>query len=187
MTRTDAAPRISPESEAETLATFGTDGLWIGRHDADHDLLVFDPAESDPSAPLLSLYSLTQHRARSFTRSTVAARIHPLTDVSDRTRAEEDYARRALLREEVLSGERAARMNRVRDGVIAAHRRFMQAMGLDYAGVRDTAPGHKNGRRTKCHACRIALDDFAGTVCVTCDGVLCSCGACACGRAAPGS
>jgi hypothetical protein len=162
---------------------FGEGGLWIGQHAADQDILVFDPAESDVNASVISLYSLTHHRTRSFPRATVLDRIHPLEDELAFARARKDYEQRATLRaahEEVMAEERTEQMSRQREPVLAAHRRYIESLGLDYQGERETPANHRPGRRSKCHACGIALDDFAGVVCVICDGVLCSCGACAC-------
>ncbi len=172
------------EKRTEKHEAFGGGRLWIGQHDGDQDLLVFDPSEADPHADVLSLYSLTQHRIRSFPRATVLTRIPALTDELGRARAKRDYARRASLRithEQALAAARIERRNRQRSGVIAAHRRYIESLGLEYQGERETPADHRPGRRTKCHACGIALDDFAGAVCGICNRVLCSCGACACG------
>lgn len=166
---------------------FGGGSLWIGQHATDHDILVFDPSEADPCADVLSLYSLTQHRMRRFPRATVMHRIHPLTDEIGHARAKKDYATRAPLRaahEEARAAERDEQRVRQRDDVLAAHRRYVDALGVTYQGVRESGVGRRGRHRTKCAACGLALDDFAGSVCGSCDGVLCSCGACAC-KAAP--
>ena len=72
-------------------------------------------------------------------------------------------------------------LNLAEKGVQALCAHQAKALGLEYKGERETEPNHKTGRRTKCHSCGIPLDDFASAVCGICDGVLCSCGACACG------
>jgi|GEM_PF-3227273 len=158
--------------------------LWIGQHTADEDILVFDPAESDPGGNYLAFYSLTQYRRRTFPRSVVLEKIVPLADEIGSARAEKDYQRRATLeaehgaRLETADSERAQQQ---KHAVIEAHRRHLEAHGIEYQGVGETAVDGRKGRRTKCHSCGIALDDFAGTVCSVCHGVLCSCGACGCG------
>jgi hypothetical protein len=171
----------------ERHEAFGGGKLWIGRHTADQDTLVFDPTREDASAQVLALYSLTQHRLRSFPRATVLQRIEVLTDELAHARAKRVYARRTTLRaahEQARLVSRTEGMKRQRDGVLALHRRYVEALGLTYHEVRDTPADHKAGRRTKCHACGIGLDDFANAVCGICSGVLCSCGACACGNQA---
>jgi hypothetical protein len=163
----------------------GFDGrkLWVGRHEADDDILIFDPAEADADAPILSLYSLTQHRMRRFPRAVVLTRIQTIEDEVARGKAKKDYVRRNSRKEahEQERTEEAARSrDRQRDAILAQHTRYLASIGLTSEGVRETGGDHKVGRRTKCHACGIALDDFARAVCVICGGVLCSCGACAC-------
>lgn len=173
--------------QTERKEAFGRGGLWVGRHAMDDDVLVFDPAESDADAEVITLYSLTQHRTRSFPRATVLARIEAITDQVSRARAKKEYSQRAKRRsnhEAEVAAADTARRSRQREGVLAAHRRYIEALGLEYQGHRDTGADHRPGRRTVCHGCKIVLDDFAGAVCAICSGVLCSCGTCACG--APG-
>jgi hypothetical protein len=158
--------------------------FWVGRHTVDQDTLVFDPAESNPQAELLSLYSLTQHRSRSFPRSVVQQRIEPVTDEDNLRRARQEYEQRAARRVAHGEAEAAAkteRMRHQREGVIEAHRRYLERNGVEYVGVTTTPEVQRPRRRTKCHDCGIALDDFASAACAGCKGVLCSCGACACG------
>jgi hypothetical protein len=169
----------SPQHEA-----FAGGEMWVGRHSGDQDILVFDPAQADATADPISLYSLSQHRIRSFPRATVVQKIQPLTDELGRARAIKEYGQRADLlaaHEAGLAEESTTRQDRRRESVLAAHKRYIEGLGLEYQGAHETAANHKSGRRTKCHVCGIGLDDFAGAVCGICDGVLCSCGGCACG------
>jgi hypothetical protein len=162
---------------------FNDGNLWVGRHSADQDILVFDPSEVDPFADPISFYSLGQHRIRTFPRTIVLQRIHVLTEDIGAARAHKDYARRTELRsaqQEALAADRSERDEQQRQGVIEAHRRYVEALGITYGGVQDDAD-RRRGRRTRCQACGISLDDFAGAACAVCAGVLCSCGACACG------
>jgi hypothetical protein len=164
---------------------FGDGKLWIGQHDTDQDVLIFDPSEADPHAEVLSLYSLTQHRTRRFPRAIVLQRIQALNGDGGLDRAKSDYEQRDALRaayEAEQAMEAVRSRSRQKEGVLSAHRRYLESLGLPYEGSRETGPDHRPGRRTKCHTCGIVLDDFAGAVCITCDGVLCSCGSCACGR-----
>lgn len=174
------------EQQVERHEAFGGGKLWIGQHTADQDILVFDPAEADPLANILVLYSLTQHRRRSFARATVVQRIPVLTDEIAHVRAKKDYQQRTTLRaahEQAQTAERAERVDRQRTRVIASHRRYVEALGLAYQGVRQTPADHNPKRRTKCNGCGINLDNFTDAICEICSGVLCSCGACACKQA----
>ena len=88
---------------------FDGGGSWIGQHAADQDTLVFDPAESDPSADRISLYSLTQHRRRTFPRSVVHRRAHRLTGPVAWSRARRDCEDRIGRRQHHLPEPAAAK------------------------------------------------------------------------------
>jgi hypothetical protein len=158
-------------------------GLWVGQHTADSDLLVFDPAEADPTADRLSFYSLTQHRVRVFPRAVAEERIRELTDAKGAAQALRTYKEREVRRAEHLDEQsvaRAARDERQRDGVLRRHQQYLAGIQKPYEGVRSTSAEGKVRRRTSCKVCGIALDDFAHTACNACESVLCSCGACSC-------
>jgi hypothetical protein len=161
--------------------------LWIGRHTADEDLLVFDSTDSATATDSITFYSLTQHRQRCFPRSVVAQQIHGFADDLGRHRARRAYEDRISLRQERADAAAEAQVDRAerqRQNVLEAHRRYIAAIGHDYPGVTPSEEVAKPRRRSRCHACGIGLDDFASAVCVACNGVLCSCGTCACvGRA----
>lgn len=179
-----SAVTTEAKSETESNGAFGGGKLWVGKHTADDDILVFDPAECDADGAFLSFYSLTQYRRRTFPRAVALAKIRPLEDQVGSARAEKDYLRRESLEAEHgarLEDADTERAQQQKDAVIAAHRRHLEAHGIEYQGVGDTAVEGRKGRRTKCHACGIALDDFVSTACGVCHGVLCSCGACGCG------
>lgn len=158
--------------------------MWVAHHAGDDDLLVFDPAEAGSRTDVVSFYSLAKHRRRTFPRAMIGSQITPVTDEASSARALEDYARRAELEAELVGereADRSAQAEQLRESVIEAHQRYLEGLGVDYVGVERTDGNRKAGRRTKCPACGIALDDFAHAVCAACGGVLCSCGACSCG------
>src|SRR5690606_37041659 len=107
-------------------------------HSGDDDVLVFDPAEGDAQAEVISFYSLAKHRRRSFRRDIIGTRIRPVTDEVSNARALKDYARREALQAE-LEGEReadrSAHAEQQREAAIEAHRRHLETLGIDYAGV----------------------------------------------------
>jgi hypothetical protein len=174
-----------PEIVLRQNDAFGGGSLWIGEHQGDRDILVFDPAESDAHAEVLALYSLTQHRMRRFPRAMARDRIHPITDEAVRARAEKDYLERAGRRDvhqQAVDTAQAESMSRIREGIVLAHKRFIENRGLEYGGVETISPDGRRPRVTRCFACEITLDGFVGVVCGICSGVLCSCGACSCGK-----
>lgn len=157
--------------------------VWVGEHSVDGDILVSDsPPATDGGR--VSYYSLNQRRPRVFASSSAASMIREVTDEKRVAQAREDYARREELeaeRDEARVAARADVAERQREQVIKLHERYMDGHGLTVEGVSET-PGDHKSRRSRCHACGISLDDFVGMVCVTCNEVLCSCGACGCGR-----
>lgn len=162
----------------------GDDPLWVGRHSSDQDILVLDRATSSFGSSNVSLYSLTQHRMRTFPRAIVVEKIHELDVPAEREKAISEYSARSELKavyDDELKVAREKQYNRQREAFMGAHERYLTRIGVPLEGVIDTQPDFKPGRRVKCQVCGIALDDFAGLVCVGCDGLLCSCGACACG------
>lgn len=177
-TETATKPKPKPSRKASASA----DGLWIGEHAADGDILVLD-GPSDGDQGRLSYYSLTQLRSRVFPAAVAAAKIKQVTDEIRLARARKQYAKRNELEaehEQARAAERADVAERQREQVIRLHEKYMEGHGVEDEGVRET-PGNHKSRRSKCHACAITLDDFVGRVCVKCNEVLCSCGACACG------
>jgi hypothetical protein len=180
---TTTIPQSIWAAPAESASSRFADGrLWIGEHSGDGDLLVFDPASAELTADRLSFYSLTQLRNRVFPRRIAAQWIHELTDELRSARARKDYDRRSELQAEQEQEQLSARSAQVeanRAAVLELHRRFVEGLGLEYRGVESTPEGHRS-RRSRCHSCGIALDDFADSVCVGCKQVLCSCGGCSC-------
>lgn len=180
-----AKRQTTPAAEAEKPTKSkksGNDALWIGEHSADGDLLVLD-GDSGGSDGRVSYYSLTQLRSRVFPKAIAAAKITEVTDRMQLARARKQYERRDELEAEHEQAQVAARADvadRQRDQVIRLHEKYMEGHGVEDEGVRETPENHKS-RRSRCHACAITLDDFVSRVCVKCNEVLCSCGACACG------
>lgn len=173
---------IWSDPAAGESSRFDDGRIWIGEHSGDGDLLVYDPANADSSGDRLSFYSLSQLRNRVFPRRIAAQWIHELTDELRSARARKDYERRLDLQAERTLEQESARTAQVdanRAVVLEMHRRFVEGLGLDYKGVESTPEGHRS-RRSRCHTCGIALDDFADSLCVGCKQVLCSCGACSC-------
>lgn len=179
-TETKTATKSKPKASKKPAQS--TDSLWIGEHAADGDILVLD-GPSDPDQGRISYYSLTQLRSRVFPAAIAAAKIKEVTDEIRLARARKQYAQRTELEaehEQARAVERADVAERQREQVIRLHEKYMEGHGVEDEGVRETPANHKS-RRSKCHACAITLDDFVGRVCVKCNEVLCSCGACACG------
>lgn len=184
------SPRTAPVADADTSLPFDGSALWIGQHAVDGDILVFDPAESDATATRLAFYSLTQYRLRTFPRSIVSEHIRPVTEEARVQEIVRDYEQRETLRTahtEQQQRERSAvaadQLERQRAHILELHREYVRHWEVEYAGVQDSSEARTRRRLLSCRECGIALDDMLGLACNACNGVLCSCGACSCGRA----
>lgn len=163
------------------------DSLRIGRHSADGDTLVFDPAQPAAGASNVAFFSLTQFRTRAFPPRIVEEMIEEVVDPQQRATAEALYHSWPDHKaEQDREAERAkeASTARRRDHILENHRRFLDALAVPYQGVQDSATrvtgGSRKRARSSCARCSTPLDDFLGMRCVACMGILCSCGACGC-------
>ena len=164
--------------------------LRIGRHSADGDTLVFDPAQAGAGGSNVPLFSLTQFRTRAFPQRVVESQIEEIVDPEQRAAAEALYHTWPTLkaeRDRELEQAKEASGVRRREHILENHRRFLQGNEVEYKGVQDSADkvtgGSRKRARSSCTRCSSTLDDFVGLRCMACNGVLCSCGACACTQA----
>ena len=100
------------ENRAGKAGGFDLGKMWIGRHSADQDVLVFDPAVSDPGATNLSFYSLSQFRTRTFPRSVAEQKIAEITEKAARAEAQELYEQRTARKAAHESEQSEAREER---------------------------------------------------------------------------
>lgn len=181
------AEKSSRTARSSTGGSFDLASMWIGKHSADEDILVFDPEVADAAASNLSFYSLSQFRTRTFPRAIAEQKIQEITDKAARSEAKKRYEQRVALKADHESTQtiaKEARTSRHREHAIEAHRRYLQNLGVEYQGVKDTTGQEIRPRRAKCTVCGIALDNFVGAACAVCSDLLCSCGACGCGNKA---
>src|SRR5687768_7975111 len=172
------------ESRARAAGGFNSGKMWIGRHSADQDVLVFDPEVSDPHAANLSFYSLSQFRTRSFPRAIAEQKIAEITEKKARAEAQAQYEQRTARKAAHDSEQSVAREGRTgkhREHAVEAHKRYVTNLGIEYLGVKDTTGQEIRPRRSRCAICGIAVDNFVGAACLACNDLLCSCGACNCG------
>lgn len=172
------------ENRASAAGGFNSGKMWIGRHSADQDVLVFDPEVSDPDATNLSFYSLSQFRTRTFPRAIAEQKIAEITEKKARAEAQAQYEQRSARKaahDSEQSEAREGRAGRHREHAVEAHRRYVTNLGIEYAGVKDTTGQEIRPRRSRCGICGIAVDNFVGAACLACNDLLCSCGACNCG------
>src|SRR5688572_30338598 len=105
----------SGKAEARLPVEVGDGPLWVGRHSGDQDILVLDRETSSFGSANVTLYSLTQHRMRTFPRSVVVEKIHELEEPAEVEKAISEYTARTELKaahDDVLLAARAQQRNR---------------------------------------------------------------------------
>jgi|GEM_PF-3338561 len=60
------------------------------------------------------------------------------------------------------------------------HKERLERLGKEYLGVRQAKPNPSRRRVTHCWACKKTLDNSIDVECVSCNWILCQCGACGC-------
>lgn len=164
--------------------------LWIGRHSVDQDLLVRDAALDNPASENPTFFSLSHLRPRTFSPKAVEKFIVEVTDETEFAEAEKRYKNRGKERvkrdkEDAKLADQAAVDQK--EAILERHRAYLKKKDLPYEGVQESSLAVKGTsaqrRKTICHKCRHALEDRAGSRCLSCTCLVCFCGACGCGAA----
>jgi hypothetical protein len=174
--------------ENKTMSTnfeIGTDKLWIGRHAADEDILVFDPALDQPASGNVTFFSLTQFRPRSFAPKVAKERIRGITDAKEFSAAKKTYTRWPELKakqEGVDSRTRTEALELRRSAMLQRHEAYLASLG-ELAEIPLTKAGRPAKRRRiiNCLVCQRVLETGMDLSCERCSQSICTCGACACG------
>lgn len=161
-------------------STFTGRQIWIGRHEVDGDLLVFDPERSAANSGNYALFSLTQRRQRVFPISVIREKIVAVGDTAEWEQAFEDY-RNARVNADAEANNRkaddAARRQRL---IVDKHRAFLNTRKLPYRGTRPQGTNRVH-RVTHCYSCKSNLNNEQHPECAACGWIICFCGACGCG------
>jgi hypothetical protein len=162
------------------IRPFDGQSLWIGRHSADDDVLVFDPVYAVPATgDRYPLYSLRQKRNRVFPVAVIHEKIVGV-EGSERERLFEEYgaARSAAEIEAQQRHDREAKQRRTT--IERRHRLFLSRLELEYKGLR--SPTRTRSRRVDhCYNCKERVDSAIDPECAACGWIVCYCGACGCG------
>lgn len=86
------------------------------------------------------------------------------------------------LERERWEAERAAEAERIAKLTPAErHKEHLEKLGKEYRGVRPATRDPRKRRITHCYSCKQRLDNSIDIECVSCNWILCKCGACGCG------
>lgn len=163
----------------------GSKEMWIGRHSADQDTLIFDPAAAPPGSRNVTFFSLTHLRTRSFTPAAAQDMIQGITDPKEVSEAKRTYKRWPELKakqDEAAGVARSEAIEQRRADAIERHQAFLATLPAvsPEAGPKPAKPT-KRRRAANCSVCRRALDTGLNLECAACTQPICTCGACACG------
>ena len=139
----------------EKLLEHENDKLWVAR--LNDDTLVFDKRIPQPGE-LVTFWSLENNQFIDYERG--YARGHSIQI--------KDQAQKANI------------LEKYRGSAVVRHRLKLQAMGKEYSGIRYSS--NKTRRETNCWSCKSPITSENLPECITCGWILCSCGACGCGR-----
>jgi len=178
-----------------------TERIWVGRLAADGDTLVFD-SSWQPSLPRkVRLFSVETGQWRIFLADLVRTRLTKLQDPALVRTAVEAYEKFESAERQRESEERmrlaadrgAARAERDawlateaarrRERMETLNRQRLASLGIASAFYQVRAE-YLPDRSTWCWACKQPLDSRHDLEHVECGWLVCSCGACGCGRAA---
>jgi hypothetical protein len=99
-----------------------------------------------------------------------------------RREAEQEHEKQERLERARWEAERFAEAERIAKLSLAErHRERLKRLGKEYHGVRPATRDPLRRRVTHCYSCRERLDNSVDIECVSCNWILCKCGACGCG------
>lgn len=139
----------------EKLLAHENEKLWVAR--LNDQTLVFDK-RIPPSGEIVTFWYLEKDQFINLERDHARSNSISIQDQAQKTKILEKY----------------------RGSSVVRHRLKLQAMGKEYSGVRYSAK--KVRRETNCWSCKSPITSENLPECVTCGWILCSCGACGCGR-----
>lgn len=100
----------------------------------------------------------------------------------EQKRIKREQERLERLERERVETERAAEAERIaRLTLPQRHKELIENLGKKYLGVRPAAHDPRRLRITHCYSCKQHLDNSINLECVSCNWILCNCGACGCG------
>ena len=158
--------------------------MWIGRHSADSDILVFDPALAQPQSGNVMLFSLDHLRPRSFTPAAAETLIDGITDpkeIASAKRAYRKWPERKAERDEAARQARADAVEERRRAISERHSAFLATLPSARGEAVEKARGSAKRRVANCPACNRVLATGMNLQCDACAQRICTCGACSCG------
>lgn len=164
-------------------------------------LIVFDPELQVSGQTTINAYSANRDLVRAFDASKIRGLLQTVHgEVRDKTLHKYALWKRKhikeflqqelrLIEEKILKAEIEVEQERIRKEIeirekrelaVKRHREFVLAAGFEYAGT--TTPRPRFRRVTHCWNCSMQLDNSTDIECITCGWIICTCGACGCGR-----
>lgn len=165
--------------------------LWIGVIQNTGALIVFDPVIQIEGQELINVYSVGRDLVRKFDPEGLRTMVttvygHQRDEALRKYMAWKHSTGKSFLEQELAFIE--ARKSKIaaeaeirQRQLIARHKAFLEKEGMPYEGT--YAGRAKPHRIAHCWACKQHLDNNIHIECAACAWIICSCGACGCGRA----
>lgn len=156
--------------------------LWIGEFVFSGLMFIYDPALQISNDSQVTIYSLHYEGARSHDRVKLREITRPVLDPERRENALTQYANwRQADGQNYVQRELVQREQIARREIEEKHKIFLKNRAKPFLGTRDRS-NFLPPRATHCWACHGSLDSTVNLECVACGWILCTCGACGCGR-----
>lgn len=161
--------------------------IWVG--DKEGESLVYDPDFQISGCPHLFLWSTRDEDMGKYLAHLTRAKIKPHGNAELAAIYVERYlVWRRRYGDAWLQAEMNYYQVREEDEAEARktpeerHKDRLAELGIEYKGTRPAVPGDRNHRVANCWSCHRGLDNSTDIECLACGWILCTCGACGCGR-----
>lgn len=161
--------------------------IWVGEKEGES--LVYDPDIQINGCPHVFLWSARDQDMGKYIAHLARTRIKPHSNAEQAAIHVEKYliwrsryGDAWLLAEKKYYQVREENEADARKTLEERHRDHLAGLGIEYKGTRGADTRKRSHRVTHCWSCHCNLDNAVDIECVTCNWILCSCGACGCGR-----
>lgn len=157
--------------------------VWVGKHRSSNAMFVFEPVLEGRAVLIYSslkgeLLQCSKDQAQIIRNSClpVSEAVHAELIISYRVCMDRyDTEQKEQLRVKAADLEKKTRL--VFERLRERHRLFLLNKGKEYKGIQRASTYRSSG----CWFCKSYINNFTRLECLSCRGIICSCGACLCG------
>lgn len=173
--------------------------IWVG--EIEEQSYIYDPSIQLPDCPHIFLWNPSSKEMEKFIADITRQSIKPLKNeriAAHHIAAYQDWhmlhgiswledekkyyeSRKAFeVNRKQESIEHVSEAERTRNLTIERHKNDLKNLGKEYRGVRFKRTDIKH-RITHCYNCKESLNNLMDIECISCNWIICKCGACGCG------